>query len=140
MNLSWDDFRLTYQDHRLELVWPGFSVLEAELDRCVSATLRQRGPDGGAQLVFQFRDSDRPVPGLLVIRVDVPARYADGAHIFTEWLHRRHGVPEHAQEAAEDTVLEQVPLNSAAWIAAPAGPASDELFHHVLTRIAMDTD
>ncbi|MFI9239952.1 hypothetical protein [Streptomyces sp. NPDC053079] len=142
--MHWPGFSLSCgSEGRLEFVWESFGVLDAKLERCVAATFHSPGPDSGCQLIFRFRFSAggdaQERQDLVVVRVDAPARQAREAQMFMNTLWLQFGVPDQPEERGDDTELERVP-DGPGWIVAPAGPASEELFEHVMARISRDTD
>ncbi|GAA2636030.1 hypothetical protein [Streptomyces vastus] len=139
MKLDWPDFELECTaDGRLIFDWHGFCRIGFNVRRCASIRLVPQGPDGAHQWIFQLRAQERPTPGLLVIRVDVPQDRVNEADEYTEVLRRHYGVPERQDDAGEDTPLERTPVDSQQWIVAPAGAASEELFQDVMARVADD--
>lgn len=127
----------------MDFVWEGLGVFDAKLERCVAATFHSPGPDSGCQMIFRFLFSAggdaQERQDLVVVRVDAPAGQAREAQMFMDALWRQFGVPEQPEERSDDAELERVP-DAPGWIVAPAGPASEELFEHVMARIARDAD
>jgi hypothetical protein len=140
VKLDWrPDFQLECDsDGLLILDWHRFCRITSNVRHCASIRLVPQGSDGAHQWIFQLRAQQRPTPGLLVIRVDVPPDRVNEAEEYTEVLRRRYGIPERQDDAGEDTALERTPVDSQQWIVAPAGPASEELFQHVMARVADD--
>jgi hypothetical protein len=138
VRLHWSEFKLWCEGGTLTFTWTGSCVIEVGLNRCVSSTLGPPGPDGASQWVFHFREPQGPPPGLIVVRVDVPARWVQGAEEFVAMLERDHGIQGRRDEAGEDADLERIPLDVQRWTVAPAGQDSEELFRDVMARIASD--
>ncbi|GAA3843014.1 hypothetical protein ACFS5L_35565 [Streptomyces phyllanthi] len=138
MKLDWQDFRLECAEGLLALLWPGFCTVEAKVDHCVSIRLVPHGPDGGAQWIFQLRAPERSVPGVIVVRADVPAAFVPRAEQCTAALRDEYGIPDHHEDTAEEEGLQRVPSGSRDWLVAPASDESQELFQDVMARIAAD--
>ncbi|MFJ3493475.1 hypothetical protein ACIPPJ_07725 [Streptomyces sp. NPDC086091] len=139
MRLDWPEFRLECDEEgHLVFVWKRYSLVKSHIEHCTRVQLLPQGPDGLAQWHFHLRFPHGPTPGLLVVRVDVPADRLEEAEEYTELLRRRHGVPDHPDDGTEDTGLHRIPPESPDWIVAPAGAASEELFGTVMARVDGD--
>ncbi|MEV6025036.1 hypothetical protein [Streptomyces sp. NPDC052036] len=139
MTLDWPDFQLhCSEEGYLTFTWPSFSQVRSHAGNCAHIRLVPQGSDGAHQWIFQFRTPRSPTPGLVVIRVDVPPDRVGEAEDYAEVLRRRYGIPDRPDDTAEDAVLERVPPGTREWIVASAGAASEELFRHVMARVADD--
>ncbi|WP_395572431.1 hypothetical protein [Streptomyces sp. BK79] len=140
MRLDWPDFRLECDGvtGRLYLRWGRFCDFATHVRRCAHVRLVPRGSDGWCQWIFQFAVGEGPTPGLVVVRVDVAPDRVREAEEYTDLLRRRFGVPDLPEEGPEEDPLERVPQDAPEWVTAPAGPATEELFRTVLTRVAGD--
>ncbi|MFF5480489.1 hypothetical protein ACFY5C_24540 [Streptomyces sp. NPDC012935] len=140
MKLDLPDFTLECrEDDRLIFTWRRYSRIESSVRHCTRLRLLPPGSDGLSQWVFHLRFPEGPTPGLLVVRVDVPADRLQEAQDYTDLLRRRYDIPEQAPDGTEDEELLRVPLDEPGWIAAPASNASEELFTTVMARAASDT-
>ncbi|MER5941078.1 hypothetical protein ABT121_27555 [Streptomyces sp. NPDC001928] len=140
MRFDWPDFTLECrEDDRLDFVWPRYGRIASNVRHCTRLRLLPPGSDGLSQWIFHLRFPEGPTPGLLVVRVDVPADRLQEAQDFTDLLRRRFKIPEQAPDGAEDEELRRVPLDEPEWIAAPASNASEELFTTVMARAQGDT-
>jgi hypothetical protein len=140
VKLDWPEFQLECRgDGRLTFAWRRYSSVASHVDHCSHVRLLPQGSDGLSQWVFHLRFPEGPTQGLLVVRVDVPPDRMEEAEEYTELLRRRFHIPEQAPDTGEEAGLQRVPLDTQEWIAAPAGPASEELFALVSARIDGDT-
>lgn len=136
MRLDWPDFQLEVRpDGRLMFVWRRYSRIVSHVTLCAQLRLLPQGTDGLSPWVFHLRFPEGHTPGLLVVRVDVPADRLPEAEEYTDLLRRRFDVPEHLEDAAEEAAFQRVVPDGPEWIAAPAGTASEELFAAVMTRV-----
>lgn len=152
MRLDWPEFQLhCHDDGRLAFVWRRYSLVKSDIEHCTRIQLLQQGPDGLSPWLFHLRFPEGPTPGLLVVRVDVPADRLQEAEEYTDLLRRRYAIPERAEESetagepeentedpAEETGFQRVPLDAPEWLVAPAGAASEELFGAVLAHVDGD--
>ncbi|MET9732514.1 hypothetical protein ABZZ79_18255 [Streptomyces sp. NPDC006458] len=139
--VQWPDFRLDWlKQGYLRFTWDGYCVIECDARSCVEVRLVPQESDGTHQWIFRLRMDVPLTPGLVVVRADVPPERLLEAQEVTELLRKRLRLPAHQEEetepAEEAAPLERVPLDSPDWIAAPAGPASEELFGAVMANIA----
>ncbi|MFD5271395.1 hypothetical protein [Streptomyces sp. NPDC058335] len=155
MKLDWPEFQLhCHDDGHLVFLWRQYSIVESNVKHCTRIQLVPQGADGLSQWLFHLRFPAGPTPGLLVIRVDVPADRLQEAKEYTDLLRRRYAVPEQpeqpekaesgteeiedAEDAAEETGFQRVPPDAREWLVAPAGAASEELFGAVLAHVNSD--
>ncbi|MFF3942351.1 hypothetical protein [Streptomyces phaeofaciens] len=139
MRLDWPDFQLEVRpDGHLRFEWRRYGRVGSHVSFCDQLRLLPQGADGLSQWVFHLRYPAGPTPGLLVVRVDVPAERLPEAEEYTERLRRHFRIPEHRDDAAEEAPIQRVPLEAPQWIAAPAGAASEELFAAVMARVDGD--
>lgn len=140
MKLDWPDFQLDCAtDGSLTFTWSRFCSIASKTRHCAYVRLVPQGSDGAYQWIFQLRAPQRPTPGLVVVRIDVPPERVREAEEYTELLRERFTLPDRPDDSSEDAVLERVPPNARGWIVAPAGAASEELFRDVMARVADDT-
>ncbi|MEV6051850.1 hypothetical protein [Streptomyces sp. NPDC052107] len=140
MKLDWPEFELECDDAGyLTFHWLRYGRFRSHVRHCSQLRLLPQGSDGLSQWVFHLRFPEGPTPGLLVVRVDVPADRQEEAQEYTEVLRRRFGVLEQAPDAAEEAGLERVPLDAPEWLAAPASGTSEDLFAAVMARVDSDT-
>lgn len=123
----------------LIFLWHRYGRFKSHVRNCSQLRLLPQGADGLSQWVFTLRFPEGPTPGLVVVRVDVPADRLKEAEDYTELLRRRFGIPEQAPDTAEESGLRRVPLDTPEWLNAPASPASEELFAAVTARVDDDT-
>ncbi|MFJ9855370.1 hypothetical protein [Streptomyces sp. NPDC101150] len=140
LRLEWPGFLLVYDEGVLGLTWSDAAALEVKAERCIEASLRPTSGEGSSQLVFRFRSAPSDATGLIVVRVGVPAAHVQGAEQLIQRLRREHGVPDRQAEEAETAELARVPAAAEGWVLAPTGPASEELFDEVMSRIENETD
>ncbi|MEV5874861.1 hypothetical protein AB0L75_11630 [Streptomyces sp. NPDC052101] len=140
MKLDWPDFELECDPTgHLVFHWLRYGKVRSHVRSCSQLRLVPQGADGLSQWVFHLRFPEGPTPGLLVVRVDVPADRQEEAAEYTEKLQQSFGIPEHAPDTAEESELQRVPLDAPGWLNAPASPASEELFAAVTARVDSDT-
>ncbi|MGN5377996.1 hypothetical protein ACQ4WX_10945 [Streptomyces lasalocidi] len=123
----------------LNFYWHHYGRFKSNVGNCSQLRLLPQGSDGRSQWVFTLRFPEAPTPGLVVVRVDVPADRLKEAEDYTELLRRRFGIPEQVPDTTEESGLRRVPLDTPEWLNAPASPASEELFAAVTARIDDDT-
>ncbi|MGX1268571.1 hypothetical protein [Streptomyces phaeoluteigriseus] len=163
MKLDWPEFQLHCHDGHLVFHWRQYGIVESNMKHCSRIQLLPRSPDGLSPWLFHLRFPAGPTPGLLVVRVDVPADRSREAEEYTDLLRRRYAVPEQPEGAegyageienagdtegpeeagapedpAEETGFQRVPLDAQEWLVAPAGAASEELFGAVLAHVDSD--
>jgi hypothetical protein len=139
VKLDWPEFEVECdQTGHLVFHWLRYGKVRSHVRRCSQLRLLPQGSDGLSQWVFHLRFPEGPTPGLLVVRVDVPADLLEEAEGYTEQLRRRFGIPEQAGDTAEEPELRRVPLDAPQWLAAPASAASEELFAAVRARVDGD--
>ncbi|MFI5978241.1 hypothetical protein [Streptomyces sp. NPDC051452] len=140
MKLDWPEFELEC-DHAgyLTFRWPRYGLVKSHVRHCSRLRLLPQGADGLSQWVFHLRYPAGPTPGLLVVRVDVPADRQGEAMQYGDLLRRRFEIPEDPQDDAEESGWRRVPLDEREWVTAPASDASEELFAAVTARVDGDT-
>ncbi|MFJ4713973.1 hypothetical protein [Streptomyces sp. NPDC088785] len=136
--LSWPGCEILLAEGAVEFAWPGIAFVQFAVAECAEASLRPRSPDGEGQLVFRFRAARPDTADLIVVRVAVPAAEVPEARDLVAELHHDHGVPDRPADEDGAARLEQVPDEARDWLLAPSGPASAELFAHVMDRIEND--
>ncbi|MCS0600712.1 hypothetical protein NX794_05630 [Streptomyces sp. LP11] len=137
--MDWPGFELRcHEDGRLAFYWHRYSVIESNVRHCSQVRLLPQGSDGLSQWVFHLRFPEGPTPGLLVVRVDVPADRQEEAADYTDVLRRHFGIPEQVDDAEDESELRRVPLNTPHWVAAPVSADSEELFAAVMARVEGD--
>ncbi|MBY8842554.1 hypothetical protein [Streptomyces sp. SP2-10] len=140
MRLDWPEFELDCDaSGYLTFTWRRYGRVRTHARHCTHLRLLPQGSDGLSRWVFQLRFPEGPTPGLLVVRVDVPADRQEEAEQYGDLLRRRYGIPEQAPDAEEEAGLQRVPLDTEEWMAAPASTASEELFAAVTARVDGDT-
>ncbi|MES4889320.1 hypothetical protein [Streptomyces sp. NPDC096012] len=141
MKLDWPEFELECNGAGyLTFHWPRYGRIRSHVGHCTRLRLLPQGADGLSQWVFHLRFPEGPTPGLLVVRVDVPADRQDEARDYGDLLRRHFGIPEDPDDEAGETGLPRVPLDDTReWVAAPASDASEELFAAVAARVDGDT-
>jgi hypothetical protein len=145
VKLDWPEFQLhCHDDGHLDFLWRHYGRVKSNVEHCTRVQLLPQGPDGLCQWLFHLRFPGGPTPGLLVVRVDVPADRLQEAEEYTDLLRRRYALPEQpddleeTEDVAEETGFQRVPLNAQEWLVAPAGAASEELFGSLMAYVDSD--
>ncbi|MGW5849662.1 hypothetical protein ACWFQ8_17185 [Streptomyces sp. NPDC055254] len=120
--------------------WHRFGGLDVSVARCTSLHTRAHGRQGEVQLIFQFRPdgAGEGASGMVVVRVDVPSRYAPSAMEFTTEVRARYGIGGPADEGGQEDTVSRVPGDDRHWITGPTNADSEELFGEIFDRITTE--